>query len=128
MDTGWPVITTAKDVITFLMDMSAAGDDCKRLIKELYSATTTLEAIRSLAQTNPDKLHNLRSLLVPNGALEQFRQTVDDLSSRILLSRGVKNLNKRFRFVTGGEDIQKLLKTLERHQVTFILCLGLENM
>lgn len=130
MDTftsAWSVITTAYTVIDFFVSVADAGEDCKHLVRELYTTTRMVENIRELAEENAQKLIQLNALLVPNGGLDQFRHTIDELSSRILQSKGIKEAYKRVKFVLRHQTMQQLLETLQRQQIPIIACLGAEN-
>ncbi|KAJ4418483.1 hypothetical protein N0V82_005563 [Gnomoniopsis sp. IMI 355080] len=89
------VFTTAYTVIEFFISVASADKDCKKVVQELYTVTSVIESIRSLAKENPNSLEKLNALLVPNGALDQFRHTIDELSTRILQSKGIKEAYKR---------------------------------
>lgn len=130
MDTvssAWSVVTTAYTVIDFFVSVASAGEDCRQLVRELYTATRMIDSIRILAKENPEKLEQLNTLLVPNGGLDQFRHTVDELSSRILQSKGIKEGYKRVKFVLRHQTMQELLQDIQRQQIPFIACLGAEN-
>lgn len=131
MDTvtsAWSVVTTAYTVIDFFMSVASADEDCKQLVRELYTTTRMINNIRQLAEENAEKLEQLNALLVPGGGLDQFRHTVDELSSRILKSNGtIKEAYKRVKFVLRHQTIQELLQSVQRQQIPFIACLGAEN-
>jgi hypothetical protein len=132
MDTvasAWSVVIAAYTVIDFFVSVVSADEDCKQLVRELYTTTRMVDNIRLLAKENAEKLEQLNGLLVPNGGLDQFRHTVDELSSRILESKGtIKEGYKRVKFVLRRKTVQELLQTIQRQQTPFIACLGAENM
>lgn len=131
MDTvasAWSVVTTAYIVIDVFVSVAGAGEDCKQLVLELYTTTRMIDNIRLLAKENAEKLKQLNGLLVPNGGLDQFRHTVDGLSSRILESKGtIKEGYKKVKFVLRHKIVQELLQSIQRQQIPFIACLGVEN-
>lgn len=124
---AWSVISTAYTVIEFFVGVANAGEDCEQLVRELYTTTRVVVNIRELAEKNAEKLKQLNELLVPNGGVDQFRHTVDELSSRILQSKGIKEAYKRVKFVLRHQTMQELLGTLQRQQIPIIACLETEN-
>ncbi|KAF2496773.1 hypothetical protein BU16DRAFT_560090 [Lophium mytilinum] len=126
--TIWSVVTTARTVYDFFNDLKSANEDCKKIVKELYSSMRTLETIHSIGKDHPEKLHDLNSLFVSGGTLDQYRDTVDDLASRVLQSKGTKRAIKKLNFVLGKETVDSLLLKLGRHEDTFLMCLGTENL
>lgn len=127
LSTASSAVSAAYKVYEFFDDVANAGEDCRQLARELYTAARMVEDIRTLAERNTEKLEQLNSLLVPNGGLDQFRHTVGELSSRIVQARGIKEAYKRVRFVLQHQTMQELLERIHRQQAHFTTCLGAEN-
>lgn len=122
------VVTTAYTVIDFFASVGSADEDCRELVRELYTTVRIIDYVRLLAKDNSEKLKRLNSLLVTNGALDQFRHTVDDLSSRIIHANGsIKEGYKRVKFVLRHKTVQELLQSIQRQKMLFMDCSGIEN-
>jgi len=126
--TIWSVITAARTVYEFFNDVKDADESCSKIARELYDSTQLLETIHALGIENQERLHDLNSLFVPNGSLDQFRQTIDSLSTKVLMAKGIKSIKKKVQFVLGTTTIQEVLSRLERNKSTFIMCFGVENL
>src|SRR5262245_35732161 len=70
-------------VINYLGDVKDARDDIKRLRAEVVSAVGILSILKELTATGEVWLVSGRSLMVPDGPLQQYQSSLEYLAERL---------------------------------------------
>lgn len=123
------IIQLTQQVIGYVIDVKNSSDDSKRILNELASAHTFLFLLEDKAKrsgTQWDK--TMRSLVTPNGPLEQFKNALELLASKLGPRKGLKKVKKALSWSFQKREIKEILGTIERQKTLFILALHNDHM
>ena len=111
-------------VIQYINGVKGAPKDRQRFLLELSTVNGMLLILQDQAEQaragDPWSL-TLQSLDVPNGPLQQFRAALEVLNSKLAPVEGWSKLGKVFLSPFEREEIDRILKTIERQRVVFDL-------
>jgi len=109
-------------VIQYLSTVRGACEDRQRILSELCNINCILYKLQDEATKEGSSWSlTLQSLNVPNGPLEQFKNTLEILAKRLMPGHGWKKVSKVITWPFEKQDIQGLLSTIERQKTLFNL-------
>lgn len=109
-------------VIQCLSTVRGACRDRQRIFSELCCINCVLYTLQDQAtQKAPLESLTFQLLNVPNGPLDQFKETLEIMAKRLTPVHGWKKVNKAIVWPFEKEEIQGFLTTIERQKTLFSL-------
>ena len=118
------LLQVAGTVINYLSDVSSGPKNLQRIRLEVCSVLSILVMLQDqLNQAKHDDSFSsmLMSLSVPSGPFEQLRTALELLSSKLTPMQGWRKLGKAFIWPFEREEIDDILRTIERQKTIFSL-------
>src|SRR5947207_8740141 len=104
-------------VIGYLNDVKDAPKECRKCTIEASNLQNLLINLRYLLereQTGDAWFRAVSSLNVENGPLDQYRQSLEQLRSRVEIQDGVQKVKRRLLWKLGKEEVAGILVRMER--------------
>src|ERR1700722_17660266 len=125
------ILQLTSTVVQYLNDVNDASEERLRIRDEISSASFLLYMLKDRAEQSYSGqawLSTVRSLSVPKGPLEQFKRALEQLESRLVPLKGLKNIGKALIWPFQREEIKDILSTIERQKSLFDLALQNDHM
>ena len=125
------VLQTAAKAVTYLSDVKNATTERQQILIEISTINGFLHTLKALAEKmQPGNTHvsGLRALNEPNGPLDQFKSTLEDLMSRLERPGKLKNLSKVLTWTLDKREVKNILEQLERQKAYFLLAMQSDHM
>lgn len=127
------VLQLTQQVIQYVVDAKNASDDRNRILTEITSAHSFLFLLKDKAEKSATQWDNtlyetMRALDGPNGPLEQFKDALERLASKLRPRQGLKKLGKALSWPFEKSEIKGILDTIERQKSLFSLALQNDHM
>jgi hypothetical protein len=121
------VCEAAGTIVQYLNDVRSASEDTKQVRTELRNLCGILHSIRDLAKDLPDfstLFPGFNALLGKEGALEQFKDVLEDLTLRLGIGqRGVRHAASLITWPLRKNGTNEMVASLERYKTIFVLAL-----
>jgi hypothetical protein len=120
------LLQLSDSVVRYINEVKEAGQERLKISAEI-SGTSVL--VRMLGErieeeeSNPAWFPTIKSLGLPNGPFEQFKQALQCIESKMAPSKGLAKVGKALAWPFKKDEIGKLLNTLERLKSLFHLAL-----
>ncbi|KAL9100692.1 MAG: hypothetical protein Q9163_003956 [Psora crenata] len=111
-------------VIKYMNDVKGAGKDRQKVLIETSSTSGMLYMLRDQAEEAKEGdpwLLTLRSLNVPKGPIEQFKDALQRLAEKLAPVEGLKKVGKSFAWPFQKGEVMEILHTIERQKTLFIM-------
>lgn len=115
-------------VLGYLSDVKNAPKECQQCAIEassLLHLLTTLRYRLEQAQTGDPWFTVIRALNVENGPLDQYKQALEQLWSRIDVGNGAQNIKRRLVWKFSKAEVATILVRMER--LKSLVSIALEN-
>jgi hypothetical protein len=122
------LIDSTTKVVKYLNDVRDAPKDRARLAQEAASLLALLTSLRyRVEESNPTDswFSGVRSLGGPGGLLEQFREAMEKLATRLRPDSGIKKVGKALFWTLEKDEINAILFKIER--IKTLVGLALQN-
>ena len=122
------VLQLTSAVIRYLNDIKNAPKDCQQCTIEtsnLQSLLITLRYRLDQGQADDPWFTAVRALNIENGPLDQFKQALEQLLSRVERQDGIREVKRRLLWKIKKEEVASILGRMER--LKSLVSLALEN-
>src|SRR4051812_8352865 len=120
------VLQLNSTVIGYISEVSTASKDRQRVLVEVSSTQGILAALKGLGENvgwPSSWTLTVQSLNVPGGPLEQFKITLERLASKLKPVEGWKMARKALAWPFQKEEVNQILRLIERQKTLFSLAL-----
>ena len=120
------VLELTASVVQYLSDMKDASKDRQTLLVEISSVSSLLYTLKDLAERaewGDTWLATMKSLMVPNGPLEQFKVALEDLASILMPVNKLMKIGNAMTWPFQKKEIRNILNAIERQKTLFALAL-----
>ena len=120
------ILQFTKIVVQYLNDVKDASKECLKICDEISSTSFLLYMLKDRAehaQEGDDSSSTVRSLNVPNGPLDQFKNELERLTARLAPFHGLKGIGKAVSWPLKKTEVKDILGKIERQKVLFSLAL-----
>ncbi|KAK4986180.1 hypothetical protein LTR50_005472 [Elasticomyces elasticus] len=120
------ILQLATAVTGYLKDVKGGSGDRQRLRDEIRSTVCLLEMLKDRiedAEAGETRFTAIESLNTPCGPLDQFKQTLDTLVSKLAPASRIKQKTQMLQWPFDKKDISSLMATIERQKSLFNLAL-----
>ncbi|MCJ1385157.1 hypothetical protein MMC17_008278 [Xylographa soralifera] len=114
-------------VIGYLNDVKNAPKECQQCTVEISNLQSLLISLRyrlQQGQADHSWFTSVRALNIENGPLDQFKQALEQLLSRVEIQDGVQEVKRRLLWKFKKEEVQSILARMERLKSLVIFALG----
>ena len=123
------ILQLTNSVLGYLNDVKNAPKECRQCTIEasnLQSLLTNLRYRLEQAQAQPEDpwYTAVRALNVENGPLDQYKQALEQLRTKVDVSDGIKKLKKRLIWKFSKAEVEEILGRIERLKHLISLALG----
>ncbi len=125
------VLQLTATAVKYLNDVKDAPVERQRILMEVMTVSGFLHMLKDQAESmQPEDLHAsaLRSLNVPDGPLKQIESALKRLISKLNPARGLKRVSKALTWTLDKGDVNKMLTSIERQKVLFLLAMQNDHM
>jgi hypothetical protein len=125
MDPATSIITLVQftgTVIGYINDVKGASEERKRILDELSSTHYLLFLLKDKAEAK-EWGDTIKSLAIPKGPLEQFKDALERLASKLAPAEGLKKVGRALTWPFQKDDVKYILSTIERQKSLFSLAL-----
>lgn len=122
------VLQLIGEVIGYLNDVKNAPKECEQCTIEISSLQSLLISLRyrlQQGQAGDPWFTAVRALNNENGPLDQFKQALEQLLSRVEIQDGAQELMRRLLWKFKKEEVASILARMER--LKSLVSLALEN-
>ena len=122
------VLQLTGEVIGYLNDVKNAPKECEQCTIEISSLQSLLISLRyrlQQGQAGDPWFTAVRALNNENGPLDQFKQALEQLLSRVEIQDGAQELMRRLLWKFKKEEVASILARMER--LKSLVSLALEN-
>lgn len=120
------ILQFSTSVISFISAAKGSHNDRIRILAEIASTQGILYSLKGKvekAQCGDGIEETMASLGVPEGPLDQFKNALECLASKLEPAEGLKKVGKSLIWPFQKEDIKEILSTIERLKSIFLLAL-----
>ena len=124
------ILQFTSTVVQYLNDVKDASKECLKIRDEISSTSFLLYMLKDRAehaQEGDDSSSTVRSLNVPNGPLDQFKNALERLAARLAArlapAHGLKGIGKAVSWPLKKTEVKDILGKIERQKVLFSLAL-----
>ena len=125
------VLQLASSVVQYLNAVKDASDDRHRLIAEIGSITGFLYLLKDSVDSSQQAIapsNTLRSLCIPGGPLDLFRDALNELISKLWPAcGGLRKAGKALLWPFQKSEVNSILYRIERQKTMFGLALQNDN-
>jgi hypothetical protein len=125
------ILQLSASIIKFIGETKGSSDNRNRLLTEIASTQGFLYALKDKAESPQcdDKIfQTMRALNQPNGPLEQFKQALERLASKLKPAENMKKIGKALIWPFQKAEIKEVILTIERQKSLFNLALQNDHM
>jgi hypothetical protein len=118
-------------VIGYLNDVKDAPKECQQCAIEasnLHSLLINLLYHLNQGQTGDRWYTAVRALNVENGPLDQYKQALEQLRSRVELQDGVRKVKRRLLWKFSKEEVTSILARMERLKSLVNIALEMDHL
>jgi F0F1-type ATP synthase delta subunit len=118
-------------VIGYLNDIKNASKECQQCATEasnLHSLLINLLYHLDQGQTGDGWYTAVRTLNVENGPLDQYKQALEQLRSRVESQDGIQNVKMRLLWKFSKEEIASILSRMERLKSLVNIALEMDHL
>src|SRR5271154_5619744 len=111
------VLQVTVEVIKYLNDIKDAPKECQQCATEasnLHSLLINLLYHLNQGQTGDRWYTAVRALNIENGPLDQYKQALEQLRSRVEIQDGVQKVKRRLLWKFSKEEVASILARMER--------------
>lgn len=125
------ILQATAEVIAYLKDVKDAPKDCKRCQAEASSLHNLLNSL--LFHINKEAndqawFTNVRALTVENGPLDQYKQALEQLVSKVEMDGRAQRMKKRLTWKFTKGEVDGILKRIERVKSLVVIALGTDSL
>jgi len=125
------VLQLTGEVIKYLNDVKDATEECQRCTTEASNLQSLL--INLLYHLNQRKAGDtwyttVRALNVENGPLDQYKQALEELRSRVETQSGIQKVKRRLLWKFSKEEVASILARMERLKSLVSIALGMDHL
>jgi hypothetical protein len=125
------VLQLTAEVIKYLNDVKDAPKECQRCVTEASNLQSLL--INLLYHLNQGKTGDpwytaVRALSVNNGPLDQYKQALEQLQSRVEIQDGVQKVKRRLLWKFSKEEVTSILARIERLKSLVSIALEMDHL
>lgn len=124
------VIQLTRKVGSYLCAVRNASEDSRRLLLEVTAISGLVYQLKYLADdvaSDADWANITRSLLVPNGPLDQLKEALERLRSKLDTAQR-STINQALRWPFTRNEVRETLDLISRLKVFFVLALQNDQM
>ncbi|MCJ1470533.1 hypothetical protein MMC07_009179 [Pseudocyphellaria aurata] len=124
------LLQLSNTVLGYLIDVKGASKDCAKCAVEVANLTTLLLSLRShLEDESSDELwyHEVRILGVKNGPLDQFKQALEQLHTKMTGGGRLKKVGDALMWKFSKEEITTILGRIERLKTLVQVALQMDH-
>jgi hypothetical protein len=118
-------------VIGYLNDVKDAPKECKQCANEtsnLQSLLINLLYQLNQGQTGDRWYTTVRALNVENGPLDQYKQALEQLRSRVEIQDGIQKVKRRLLWKFSKEEVASILARMERLKTYISFALQMDQL
>ena len=125
------VLQLTGEVIKYLNDVKGATEECQRCTTEASNLQSLL--INLLYHLNQGKAGHtwytrVRALNVENGPLDQYKQALEELRSRVETQSGIQKVKRRLLWKFSKEEVASILARMERLKSLVSIALEMDHL
>lgn len=125
------VLQLTGEVIKYLNDVKNATEECRRCTTEASNLQSLL--INLLYHLNQGKAGDtwyttVRALNVENGPLDQYKQALEELRSRVETQSGIQKVKRRLLWKFSKEEVASILARMERLKSLVSIALEMDHL
>jgi hypothetical protein len=125
------VLQLTNKVIQYLTDIKNAPKECQQCVVEASNLLNHLISLRyhaEHAQIGDPWFEQLRKLNVKDGPLDQYKQALEQLCSRVENRDGIQELKRRLLWKFSGKEVAAILARMERLKSLVSIALEMDHM
>jgi hypothetical protein len=125
------VLQLTGEVIGYLNDVKDAPKECQQCVIEASNAQNLLINLRyrlEQGQTNEAWFTAVRALSVENGPLDQYKQALEKLQSRVEIQDGIQKVGRRLLWKFRKEEVASILARIERLKSLVNIALEMDHL
>jgi len=124
------VLQVVGTVVSYLKAIKDGPEHRKRILSEVLAIEAFLSILKQRAESadRHDWVQTLTSLNMPNGPLDQFRQTLEHLKSKLQPTGSTNKTLKALTWPFSGREMIDLVSMLDRQSSLFKLALQNDHM
>src|SRR5271163_1213899 len=118
-------------VIGYLNDVKDAPKECQQYTIEASNIQNLLINLRyrlEQGQAGDPWFTAVRALNIENGPLDQYKQALEQLRSRVEIQDGVQKVKRRLLWKFSKEEVASILARMERLKSLMNIALGMDHL
>jgi hypothetical protein len=111
------ILQLTNEAIQYLNDVKQAPKECQQCVVEASNLLSPLISLRyraEQAQINDPWFEELRKLNVKDGPLDQYKQALELLRTRVEIGDGIQKFKRRLLWKFNKEQVAGILARIER--------------
>jgi hypothetical protein len=124
------ILQLTYEVIGYLNDVKDAPTECQQCVLEASNLLNPLISLRYLAeqaQIGDPWYEQLRKLNIKDGPLDQYKQALELLRTRVEIGDGVQKITRRLLWKFKKEEVVSILARMERLKSVVIIALEMDH-
>lgn len=124
------IIQATAELVIYLKNVKDAPEECRRCQAEAASLHNLLNnLLYHLNQANNETwCQSVRALTVENGPLDQYKQVLSQLLSKVETQNCLGKLKKRLKWTVTKEDVTGILARMERMKSLIGIALDMDSL
>jgi hypothetical protein len=125
------ILQLTGEVIKYLNNVKDASKECQRCTIEASNLQSLLMNLRYHVEQskNDDSWYTaVRALNIENGPLDQYKQALEQLRSKVEIQDGVQKSMKRLLWKFSKEEVASILGRMERLKSLANIALGMDHL
>jgi len=125
------VLQLTSEIIKYLTDVKDAPKECQQCSTEasnLQSLLINLLYHLDQGKTGDPWYTAVRALNVENGPIDQYKQALEQLRSRVEIQDGVQKLKRRLLWKFSKEEVVNILASMERLRSLVNIALEMDHL
>jgi hypothetical protein len=125
------VLQLTGTVIGYLNDVKDAPKECQQCTIEASNIQNLLINLRyrlEQGQAGDPWFTAVRALNIENGPLDQYKQALEQLRSRVEIQDGVQKVKRRLLWKFSKEEVASILARMERLNSLVNIALGMDHL
>jgi len=125
------VIQLTSTVIGYLNEVKDAPKECQQCTIEAVNIQNILMTLRyrlEEGQTGDLLFTEVRALNVENGPLDQYKQALEQLRSKVVVGNGVKKWKRQLVWKLSEAEVAGILARMERLKTLVSIALEVDNL
>jgi len=125
------VLQLTGEVIKYLNDVKDAPRECQQCTIEASNLQSLLINLRyrlEQGQTGDLWFTELRALNVENGPLDQYKQALEQLQSKVEIQNGAQKVKRRLSWKFGKAEVTSILGRMERLKSLVSIALEMDHL